>query len=176
MELVQTVAWREGSVVLRPIRPEDEARHLAFLGRLDPTDIRMRVFYSRRSIERTELARLTQIDYEREMAFVATAPGPAGEEETLGVARAMTDPDNIGAEFGIVVRSDLKGTGLGRLLMGKLVAYLRQRGTQCMHATVLKENTRMLAMTQAMGFVHDAEQPADDTVAVTLTLVPPAAA
>ncbi len=175
-ELVQTVAWRDGTVVLRPIRPEDEARHLEFLNRLDPTDIRMRVFYSRRSIERTELARLTQIDYEREMAFVATAPGATGEEETLGVARAVTDPDNIGAEFGIVIRSDLKGTGLGRLLMDKLVGYLRQRGTRFIHATVLRENTRMLAMVQTMGFAHDEEQPADDTVAVTLSLVPPAAA
>ncbi len=175
-ELVQTVAWRDGTVVLRPIRPEDEARHLEFLNRLDPTDIRMRVFYSRRSIERTELARLTQIDYEREMAFVATAPGPTGEEETLGVARAVTDPDNIGAEFGIVIRSDLKGTGLGRLLMDKLVGYLRQRGTRFIHATVLRENTRMLAMVQTMGFAHDEEQPADDTVAVTLSLVPPATA
>ncbi len=175
-ELVQTVAWRDGTVVLRPIRPEDEARHLEFLNRLDPTDIRMRVFYSRRSIERTELARLTQIDYEREMAFVATAPGATGEEETLGVARAVTDPDNIGAEFGIVIRSDLKGTGLGRLLMEKLVGYLRQRGTRFIHATVLRENTRMLAMVQTMGFAHDEEQPADDTVAVTLSLVPPAAA
>ncbi len=175
-ELVQTVAWRDGTVVLRPIRPEDEARHLEFLNRLDPTDIRMRVFYSRRSIERTELARLTQIDYEREMAFVATAPGATGEEETLGVARAVTDPDNIGAEFGIVIRSDLKGTGLGRLLMDKLVGYLRQRGTRFIHATVLRENTRMLAMVQTMGFAHDEEQPADDTVAVTLSLVPPAVA
>ena len=173
MELVQTVAWRDGTVVLRPIRPEDEARHLEFLGRLDPVDIRMRVFYSRRSIERTELARLTQIDYEREMAFVATAPGPTGEEETLGVARAVTDPDNIGAEFGIVVRSDLKGSGLGRLLMDKLVAYLRQRGTQQLHATVLRENTRMLTMTEALGFRHDEDQPVDDTVAVTLALTPP---
>jgi len=161
--------------VLRPIRPEDEARHLEFLSRLDPTDIRMRVFYSRRSIERTELARLTQIDYEREMAFVATAPGPSGEEETLGVARAVIDPDNIGAEFGIVVRSDLKGAGLGPLLMDKLMDYLRQRGTQQLHATVLKENTRMLTMTEAMGFQHDEDQPADDTVALTLALARPGA-
>ena len=81
----------------------------------------MRVFYSRRSIERSELARLTQIDYEREMAFVAVAPGPDGAEQTLGVARAVADPDNIDAEFGIIVRSDLKGTGLGSVLMHKLI-------------------------------------------------------
>ena len=174
MELVQTMAWRDGTVVLRPIRPEDEARHLEFLGRLDPVDIRMRVFYSRQSIERSELARLTQIDYEREMAFVATAPGPTGEEETLGVARAVADPDNISAEFGIVVRSDLKGSGLGSLLLDKLFNYLRQRGTQRVQATVLKENTRMLTMMRAMGFEADDAQPDDDTLAVTLALKPPA--
>ena len=174
VELVESLPWRDASVLLRPIRPEDEARHLEFLGRLEPADIRMRIFYSRQSIERSELARLTQIDYEREMAFIATAPGPTGEEETLGVARAVTDPDNISAEFGIVIRSDLKGTGLGGLLLNKLFNYLRQRGTQRVQATVLKENTRMLAMMRAMGFEHDADQPEDDTLAVTLTLNPPA--
>ena len=170
VELVETLAWRDASVVLRPIRPEDEARHLDFLSRLEPADIRMRVFYTRQSIERSELARLTQIDYEREMAFIATAPGPHGDEETLGVARAVTDPDNISAEFGIVVRSDLKGSGLGGLLLNKLFHYLRRRGTQRVHATVLKENTRMLAMMQVMGFSHDEDQPDDDTVAVSLLL------
>ena len=174
VELVQTVAWRDASVVLRPIRPEDEARHLEFLGRLEPADIRMRVFYSRQSIERSELARLTQIDYEREMAFVATAPGPTGDEETLGVARAVADPDNISAEFGIVVRSDLKGSGLGSLLLDKLFNYLRQRGTQRVQALVLKENTRMLTMMRTMGFEADDAQPDDDTLAVTLVLNAPA--
>ena len=173
-ELVETVTWIERTVVLRPIRPEDEAQHLEFLGRLEPADIRMRVFHTRQSIERTELARLTQIDYEREMAFIATAPGPTGAEETLGVARAVTDPDNICAEFGIVVRSDLKGGGLGGLLLNKLFNYLRQRGTQRVQATVLKENVRMLAMTGTMGFSADDEQPEDDTVSLTLQLAAPA--
>jgi hypothetical protein len=108
-------------IVLRPIRPEDEAQHLAFLQRLDPVDIRMRIFYSRRSIERSELARLTQIDYEREMAFIATGSDPVRRAETLGVARALADPDNVEAEFGIIVRSDLKGGGLGERLMRKLI-------------------------------------------------------
>ena len=171
-ELEETVPWSGGTVTLRPIRPEDEAQHLEFLGRLDAQDIRMRVFYTRRSIERTELARLTQIDYEREMAFIATTATASGAQETLGVARATTDPDNIGAEFGIVVRSDLKGSGLGQLLMNKLVAYLRGRGTQRLHATVLKENRRMLALADDLGFLRDAVQDEDDVVALTLPLGP----
>ncbi len=169
-ELVQTLDWQGRSLTLRPIRPEDEAQHLAFLGRLDAVDIRMRVFYSRKSIERSELARLTQIDYEREMAFVAVAPAPEGGEETLGVVRASTDPDNIGAEFGIVVRSDLKGSGLGALLMDKLIAYQRGRGTQRLQAVVLRDNTRMLALAHELGFQADALQTEPDALMLTLRL------
>jgi len=169
-ELVETIDWQGRTLTLRPIRPEDETQHLEFLSRLDPLDIRMRVFYSRRSIERSELARLTQIDYEREMAFVATAPRPDGGEETLGVVRATCDPDNRDAEFGIVVRSDLKGGGLGEHLMRKLIDYLRARGTQRLVATVLRENTRMLDLATGLGFTTEAAQPDDDTCAIQLPL------
>jgi len=169
-ELVEQIDWQGQTLTLRPIRPEDEAQHLAFLARLDPIDVRMRVFYSRRSIERSELARLTQIDYEREMAFVATAPGAAGGEETLAVVRAVIDPDNVDAEFGIVVRSDLKGGGLGLILMHKLIGHLRSRGTQCLVATVLTENTRMLELARELGFAYETEQPEEETRAIRLRL------
>jgi acetyltransferase len=169
-ELMETIEWQGRPLTLRPIRPEDEAQHLAFLARLDPIDIRMRIFYSRRSIERSELARLTQIDYEREMAFIATAPLPEGGEETLGVVRAVTDPDNHDAEYGIVVRSDLKGGGLGGRLMEKMIAHLRARGTQRLVATVLKENERMLDLSRELGFVLDDEQPDGDTRHIHLML------
>ncbi len=169
-ELVETVEWQGRPLTLRPIRPEDEAEHLAFLERLDPVDIRMRIFYSRRSIERSELARLTQIDYEREMAFIASAALPDGGEETLGVARATCDPDNRNAEFGIVVRSDLKGGGLGGRLMTKLIAHLCARGTQRLVASVLRENERMLALARGLGFEFDAEQPDTQTWRIHLNL------
>ncbi len=147
-ELEERWDWQGQQLCVRPIRPDDEARHLRFLERLDPEDVRLRIFYSRRSIERSELARLTQIDYEREMAFIALdASG-----ETLAVARASTDPDNIDAEFGIVVRSDVKGGGLGARLLRKLAEHQRLRGTQALTATVLAENSRMLALAQDMGF------------------------
>jgi acetyltransferase len=168
--LVERIDWCGRTVTLRPIRPEDEERHLAFLARLDAVDVRMRIFYSRRSIERSELARLTQIDYAREMAFVATAAGEDGEEETLGVVRATCDPDNIDAEFGIVVRSDLKGSGLGERLMRKLIDYLRAKGTRRLVATVLRENTRMLDLARLLGFTIEREQPDPDVVAIGLPL------
>ncbi len=154
-ELEERWIWRGAELTLRPIRPEDEAQHLSFLERLDPLDVHMRIFYSQRSIEHSQLARLTQIDYDREMAFIATAATPTGGEETLGVARAVADPDNQEAEFGIIVRSDLKGAGLGKRLMNKLIAHLRARGVQRLVATVLVENERMLALAQALGFVLD---------------------
>jgi len=127
------------------------------------------VFYSRRSIERSELARLTQVDYERELAFIATHSLPTGEE-TLAVARAVIDPDNVDAEFGIVVRSDLKGGGLGVVLMKKLIRHLREHGTQRLVATVLAENTRMLELARDLGFVAAPLAPGDDTVSIALPL------
>ncbi len=165
VELEERWDWQGQPVLVRPIRPDDEERHRRFLERLDPEDIRMRIFYSRRSIERSELARLTQIDYEREMAFIAV--DEAGE--TLAVARAVADPDNVDAEFGIVVRSDLKGGGLGARLMHKLAAYQHGRGTQALTAVVLDENSRMLQLAGEMGF-SIGERAADGTRLLRLQL------
>ena len=169
-ELEESLTWQGREVLLRPIRPEDEARHMEFLQHLDPEDIRMRVFYSRRTMERSELARLVQIDYAREMAFVGLAPGPDGALQTLGVARAMADPDNIEAEFGVIVRSELKGLGLGSLLMTKLITYLRGHGTQRLVATVLDHNDRMLKLAKEQGFQ---ERPSEDGGGGTRSLVMP---
>jgi acetyltransferase len=177
--LSEHLLWQGGSLTLRAIRPEDEAQHLAFLERLSPEDIRMRLFYSRRSIERSELARLTQIDYAREMAFVAVAPdpdGPPGAEQTLGVVRASTDPDNITAEFGIVVRSDLKGRGLGRLLLDKMVRYTRACATQRLSSTVFLENQDMLTLARSFGFVQTrSSDPSSCEIVLALQGAAPAA-
>ena len=153
--LEESVQWNGQTICIRPIRPEDEAQHLAFLQQLDPEDVHMRVFYSKRTMERSELARLVQIDYAREMAFVAMALGPDGESQTLGVVRAVADPDNIDAEFGVIVQSGLKGGGLGMLLMQKMISYLRSQGTQRLVASVLDYNTRMLKMAKELGFEVD---------------------
>ena len=174
-ELEEQQDWQGRVLTLRPIRPEDEAQHRAFLEKLDPADIRMRIFYSRRTIERSELARLTQIDYEREMAFVATAVLGGGGEETLGVARAIGDPDNQTAEFGVIVRSDIKGGGLGERLMRKLIDHFRARGTRCMVGTVLHENVRMLQLARDLGFKILPLQSGDDAHEVRLELQPVAA-
>lgn len=151
--LVQTQDWHGQALTIRPIRPEDEAQHLAFLRQLSPEDIRMRIFHSRRSIDHRELARLTQIDYAREMALIATVvehDGPA----TLGTVRAMIAPDNDTAEFGVIVRSDLKHGGLGRRLMQALIAHLQTRGTRRLVGTVLRSNAAMRQLAQRLGFTE----------------------
>jgi acetyltransferase len=160
-ELSETWVWLGRQLTVRPIRPEDEAQHLAFLQQLDPDDVRLRVFYSRRSIEHSELARLTQIDYSREMAFIAVAVNAQGAQETLAVVRAVADPDNEAAEFGVIVRSDLKGGGLGERLMQKLIAYQRRQGSLRLVASVLADNTRMLQLARRLGFDinHDVREP-----------------
>ncbi|MEO8081962.1 MAG: GNAT family N-acetyltransferase, partial [Caldimonas sp.] len=138
------------------IRPEDGPQHRAFAAQLAPEDIRLRFFYTRRELPKSELARLTQIDYDREMAFVAVRPGPGGGEETLGVVRGVCDPDNVEAEFAVLVRSDLKRHGLGHLLLSRLVDYLTSRGTQRIVGYVLPENLAMRDLALREGFILDA--------------------
>ncbi len=167
---VETVAWQGRPLVLRPIRPEDEAGHRDFLGDLAPEDIRMRIFYSRRSIAHSELARLTQVDHAREITFIATERDAAGAERTLGAVRALIDPDNHDAEFGIIVRSSLKGAGLGALLMHKLIRTLRERGTCRLVATVLVGNRRMLDLARDLGFTLLPVDPGADTREIVLAL------
>ncbi|MEP7302128.1 MAG: bifunctional acetate--CoA ligase family protein/GNAT family N-acetyltransferase [Caldimonas sp.] len=173
-ELVETVAWQDGSLVLRPIRPEDEKQHLDFVGNLQPEDLRLRFFSVRRELPRSEFARLVQIDYAREMAFVAVQTGADGAPQTLGVVRTVTDPDNVEAEFAIIVRSDLKGSGLGLMLMKKMIGYLAGRGTQRMIGDVLRENSAMRKLATSLGFVVDTSAHEDEAIRIVLTLPVPA--
>jgi acetyltransferase len=150
-ELEETIAQRDGgSLVMRPIRPEDEPAHSRFFQHLAPEDLYLRFFSAVRKAPHSQLARFTQIDYDREMAFIAYAPDR--QDETLGVVRAVADPDNKQAEFAIIVRSDVKGQGLGRALLEKMIRYCRGRGTGELMGQVLTENTAMLSLARKLGF------------------------
>jgi acetyltransferase len=151
-ELEERVAILDRQVVLRPIRPEDEPQHAQFLQRVDAQDLRMRFFHAVRVISHAQLARFTQIDYDREMAFIASADDGTATAETWGVVRAIADPDNTQAEFAILVRSDLKGRGLGSLLMKKIIQYCAAHGTGALTGEVLHGNERMLALARELGF------------------------
>jgi acetyltransferase len=139
------------AVALRPIRPEDEPAHREFFTTLNLADIRFRFFGVVKALDHSQLARYTQIDYEREMAFIAV-DSHEGRSRTLGVVRAVCDPDNVRAEFAIVVRSDMKGRGLGAKLLDKLIRYLRLRGTGELMGEVLASNQRMLSLAKTFGF------------------------
>ncbi len=168
-ELVESVVWNGEIVQLRPIRPEDGSQHKAFVERLQPEDLRLRFFNARKELPPTELARLTQIDYAREMAFIVVRTPPGGESQTLGVVRAVIDPDNVDAEFAIMVRSDLKGHGIGHVLMRKMIDYLARCGTKRMVGLVLRENQAMREFVRLHGFVPDAA--ASDADALTFALI-----
>ncbi len=137
------------SLLLRPIRPEDEALYAAFLSRVTAEDLRLRLFAPQKSLTHKFLARLTQIDYAREMAFVALSEDGG---ELLGVARFIADPDYIRAEYAVIVRSDLKGRGIGWALMSHLIDYGRATGIRELYGSVLTENTSMLEMCRELGF------------------------
>jgi acetyltransferase len=160
-QLERAVEWRDRALTLRPIRPEDETLHREFLERVTPEDMHMRFFSSRRVLAHSELARLVQIDYAREMALVAVTRESDSPAEILGVARAACDPDNVEAELGLLVRSDLKGQGLGTLLLGALIDWLRGHGTRRLVGDVLKDNARMRKLMLATGFssAEDARDP-----------------
>ncbi|MHC1713791.1 MAG: GNAT family N-acetyltransferase [Solidesulfovibrio sp.] len=152
-ELEECVTLKNGRhVLLRPIRPEDEPAHFEFFKHLSPEDLRFRFFGVVRDLSHMEMARLTQIDYEREMAFIATGPGEDGKPETLGVVRASTRPDNSSAEFAVIARSDVKGLGLGRLLMEKIIRYCKMRGTKVLTGQALMENGGMQGLAEKLGF------------------------
>ena len=156
-------------VLLRPIRPEDEPEHQEFHAQLSEEDIRFRHFGMVRFLPHSEMARFTQIDYDREMAFIASAPLEKGRRETIGVVRAVTDPNNERAEFAVVIRSDQKGQKLGSKLLGKIIEYCRSRGTSELAGQVMRDNKRMLSTTKKLGFQRR-DIPGEDVIEVTLNL------
>jgi acetyltransferase len=151
-EWEETVTIMGREVVLRPIRPEDEPQHAQFLEHVDAEDLRLRFFHAVRVMTHNQLARFTQIDYDREMAFIASVDDGKATAQTWGVVRAIADPDNVSAEFAILVRSSLKGRGLGSLLMKKIFGYCAARGTGVLTGSVLRGNERMLALARELGF------------------------
>jgi acetyltransferase len=151
------------TVTIRPIRPEDaEALGEGFRA-LTPEDVRWRFFSQIRELPPEQVARLTQIDYDREMAFVAVQPGPAGREILLGVARLIREGGGESGEFAVVVGGPAKGQGLGRHLMERLFDWARAAGMRRVQGQVLADNAAMLAFVRALGF-RTRRNPEDEEV------------
>jgi acetyltransferase len=154
---------RDGTAILvRPVRPEDEPLYLPFFAAVTPTDLWLRFFAPLKDFSHAFIARFTQIDYARAMAFIAI------EESTgamLGVVRLHSDANYDSGEYAVLVRSDLKGRGLGWLLMQLIIEYTRAEGIHCITGQVLQENTTMLEMCRELGF-QIASDPAEPSCAV----------
>jgi acetyltransferase len=168
-------AWEQHDVVVRggehvfvrPLRPEDAALYPDFLAAVAPEDMRLRFFGTMKTLSPDIFDRLTHLDYEKAMAFVALDEASG---QLLGVVRLHRDPDRPEGEFAVLVRSALKGHGLGWLLMHRIVDYARANGFRRIHGEVLAENGAMLAMCAELGF-HIADDPEQGGVKrVTLDL------
>ncbi|HTB46563.1 MAG TPA: GNAT family N-acetyltransferase [Acetobacteraceae bacterium] len=149
-ELVEL--WSGGgaeSFVIRPIRPEDAEQHGLFFRRLPAMDVRYRFFSTMRELSQEQTARLTQVDYDREMAFLAVREATG---ETVGVARLVRELDRRSGEFAVIVQPDVKGHGLASHLMHRLIDWARQCGMAEVVGQVLAENAPMLAFVRHLGF------------------------
>jgi acetyltransferase len=156
-------------IFVRPIRPEDEALYPAFMSAVTEDDVRLRFFAPIKEFSHGFIARFTQIDYARAMAFIAIEEATG---QMLGVVRIHADSEYRTAEYAILVRSDLKGHGLGWLLMELMIEYARAEGLQSIHGQVLQENRTMLQMCRQLGFHIVPDLDETSIVIVTLSLKP----
>ena len=153
--LVSRFQTPEGeNITLRPIRPEDAAMEQAFVQTLSPESRYLRFMNTIRELSPMQLVRLTQIDYDRELAFVAVLDNSTPLTE-IGVARYVTNPDGQSCEFAIVIADTWQGKGLARRLMVQLIDAARGRGLKFMTGDFLGENARMIKFAQSLGFVVD---------------------
>ena len=159
-EWERTLTARDGrAVFVRPVRPEDEEIFLQFFRQVSDEDLRLRFFAPVRDFSHLFLARLTQMDYARAIAFVAVE-GATGE--MMGAVRLHADANHETGEYAILMRSDLKGLGLGWELMRLMIEWARAEGLRTVEGQVLRENVTMLAMCRDLGFAirndpHDAD-------------------
>jgi acetyltransferase len=161
--------WRDGkeTFVVRPIRPEDAEQHGAFFKRLPPMDVRYRFFSSMKELSPEQMARLTQVDYDREMAFIAVREATG---ETVGVARLVRELDERSGEFAVIVQPDAKGHGLASHMMRRLLDWARQCGVVEVVGQVLAENAPMLGFVRHLGFSLRRMPEEPDVIEARLTL------
>ncbi|HUB10429.1 MAG TPA: GNAT family N-acetyltransferase [Acetobacteraceae bacterium] len=167
VELAQSWSDTDENFMIRPIRPEDAEEHAAFFRRLPPMDVRYRFFSSMKELSQEQLARLTQVDYDREMAFIAVREATG---DTVGVARLVREPDGRSGEFAVIVQPDVKGHGLATHLMRRLIDWGRQSGLAEVVGQVLSENAPMLAFVRHLGFSLRRMPEEPDVIEARLTL------
>ena len=161
--LVLGDGWR---IFVRPLRPEDDPLIRDLLAHVSKEDLRLRFFDSIKEFSPQFIARLTHLDYARAMAFVAI---DEVSHETLGVVRLHTDPTREAGEYAVLLRSDLKGRGLGWALMQLIIEYAKFAGLSRIYGEILEENSVMLKMCRELGFTVATD--AEDRGVRNVTLV-----
>jgi acetyltransferase len=156
--------WR---VFVRPIRPEDEPLIHELLRHVTSQDLRLRFFAAMKQFSHEFIARLTQLDYARAMAFVAF---DESSNEIVGVVRIHSDSIYQNGEYAILLRSDLKGRGLGWTLMQLIIEYAKSEGLKRISGQVLQENSAMLNMCRELGFALKSDATDHALCDVTLEL------
>ena len=148
------VTLRDGErILIRRLTPRDAALYPDFLADVTPADLRLRFFAPMREISPELLDRLIHYDPARAMAFIAV---DEDNGKLLGVVRLHDDPRGLNGEFAILLRSHLKGHGLGWRMMKHMIAFAKAKGLKSVRGQVLAENTSMLAMCAELGFdIHD---------------------
>lgn len=170
-ELEEEITMPDGQkFFLRPIRPEDEPALLALFSGLSREAIRLRFLHSMKTFPHELAARLTQIDYDREMALVLCDPACPSESPLYGTVRLAADPDNARAEYAVLIHGDWTGRGLGTLMMRRIIDYARQRGIGELYGEVLAENHVMLKICAALGFSVRCHPEATGLMLVSLPL------
>jgi acetyltransferase len=167
-EWERNLSLGELSVFVRPVLPEDEPMFLEFIDKVSPEDLRLRFFAPIKEFSHNFIARMTQIDYARSIAFVALR---AGTREMLGVVRLHCDSNHESGEYAILLRSDLKGRGLGWKLMEFMIEYARADGLGRIEGQVLAENSVMLQMCEQLGFRIEQDPDEANLRRVSLKLV-----
>ncbi len=157
-------------ILIRPIRPEDEPAHHLLLEQTKPEDIYFRFFRAVNNLSHSQMARFTQIDYDREMAFIAIRKNEKGEEETIAVIRIVSDANNNEAEFAIIVRSDMHKQGIGSRLMNKMIEYCLERGTKRLVAQTQVTNQAMQSLAKKLNFIKTKNEDDKQTVSLSLDL------
>lgn len=171
-DLEQEITADDGRTFLvRPIVPEDEPALLDLFAKLTPEEIRMRFREPLTELPRPMSARLSQLDYDREMGLALCDSGTApGRSEIYAVARFWADPDIERAECAILVRRDVSGQGIGSRLLQRLIDYARERGIRELYADSLRDNERVLKLVETLGFRLEDNPEDPELVRVTLTL------
>lgn len=141
------------SLLIRPILPEDEPELKELIRRMPLEDVRMRFFQPLRELPHEMAARLTQLDYEREMAFVVTEPNSLpGKGKIWGAVRCNADPNLEKAEYAILIDRTMTGLGMGPMLMRYIIDHAKRLGIKELYGEVLRENESMLRLNRALNF------------------------